>query len=246
MSTALVEVETEVLDAGRESVSELASIANREHALAVAAAESIVLHAIAAGEALTEVHRRLGARKWSEWLKDSFTGSRALACVYMRIARHRDQISRDATSLSQAYNAVKGLPDIAPRALLANDDVIVNEAKALRSQGHSWAHIGRALGIHSSTARRYADPVARRRDNERARETVAARKALERDQAIKQAVRKAGAGLAEAYAMAERMQDVLAQAHREATDPEARAALSAAGEHHRRMRDRIVAALGVS
>jgi hypothetical protein len=58
-------------------------------------------------------------------------------------------------------------------------------------------------------------------------------------------VRKAGAGLAEAYAMAERMQDVIGQAEREAGTREARAALREAGAHYRRMRDEIVRALGV-
>jgi hypothetical protein len=63
---------------------------------------------------------------------------------------------------------------------------------------------------------------------------------------VRRAARKAGGALAEAYAVAERMQDTIAQAHREATDREAREALALAGEHHRKMRDQIVRALGVS
>jgi hypothetical protein len=58
--------------------------------------------------------------------------------------------------------------------------------------------------------------------------------------AVSQAARKAGGAKAELYAMGERFQDVLGQVHREATDPEERAALSLAGEYYRKMRDEIV------
>lgn len=81
---------------------------------------------------------------------------------------------------------------------------------------------------------------------ERARMARQALADQRREQAIKQAVRKAGGAISDLYAMAERMQDVLAYAQREATDREAREALSLAGEHHRKMRDEIVRALGVS
>jgi hypothetical protein len=66
-----------------------------------------------------------------------------------------------------------------------------------------------------------------------------------KEQTISRAVRKAGAATQEAWSMAERFQDVIAQAQRETEDREARAALSRAGEHHRKMRDEIVKALGV-
>lgn len=84
--------------------------------------------------------------------------------------------------------------------------------------------------------------------NRKARQRAAgeALKLVERDQAIKRAVRKHGGARAEAYAMAERMQDVLAQAQRETEDRDARRALSEAGVHYRRMRDEIVRALGVA
>lgn len=68
----------------------------------------------------------------------------------------------------------------------------------------------------------------------------------EREREIKRAVRKAGGGISKLYADAERTQDGLAQAHREATNTEARVALSRAGEHHRQYRDQIVRALGVT
>lgn len=52
--------------------------------------------------------------------------------------------------------------------------------------------------------------------------------------------------MAELYANCERMQDVLAQARREATSMEARRALAGAEQHYREMRDDVVRALGVN
>ncbi len=52
-----------------------------------------------------------------------------------------------------------------------------------------------------------------------------------------------GAAISELCAMAEKMQDLLAQAHDEITGTEERAALSRAGESNRKMRDEFVRAL---
>jgi hypothetical protein len=81
--------------------------------------------------------------------------------------------------------------------------------------------------------------AARRRAERRAL------KEQKRRRATKRAVRKAGAATQEAYAMAERFQDVIAQAQREGDDPERSQALAAAAEHFRKGRDEIVRALGV-
>lgn len=58
--------------------------------------------------------------------------------------------------------------------------------------------------------------------------------------------KKAGGALAEAYSMAERLDDILGQAHREATEPEVRRELTRAHEYQHAMRDAIVRTLGVS
>jgi hypothetical protein len=62
---------------------------------------------------------------------------------------------------------------------------------------------------------------------------------------VKTALRKAGVAIAEAYTSAERMQDLIGQAHREAEDLEIRRHLALAGEHYRAMRDEIVKAAGI-
>lgn len=68
----------------------------------------------------------------------------------------------------------------------------------------------------------------------------------ERQRAAKRAAWKARGAIKDLYAATEKMQDTLGQAHGEATDREAREALSLAGEHYRKMRDEIYRALAVS
>lgn len=64
----------------------------------------------------------------------------------------------------------------------------------------------------------------------------------ERERVAKVVVRKQGGAIAEAYAMAERMQDVIAQAQREATDLAVRGDLELASGYHHSTRDHIVRA----
>lgn len=90
---------------------------------------------------------------------------------------------------------------------------------------------------HSRALQRYADELASDVIASLAHDPEPERRA-------KRTVRKAGGAIAEAWAMSERMQDVLGQAHREAEDMDARRALSEAGTHYRRMRDEVVRALG--
>lgn len=108
--------------------------------------------------------------------------------------------------------------------------------------------IAEAVGFDALSLPPEPSPRQPGRQAEWARRRREAEAALAREherRQIKRALRSAGKALSEAYAAAERMQDVIAQAHREASDREVRRALSVAGEHHRKMRDEIVRALGV-
>ena len=67
-----------------------------------------------------------------------------------------------------------------------------------------------------------------------------------RERSRRRVVRTAGAAEAEAYNMAERFQDVIAQAQHESPDPARRAALARAAETSRKLRDEIVVALGTA
>lgn len=58
-----------------------------------------------------------------------------------------------------------------------------------------------------------------------------------RDEAAKRAIKQAPRAASELYVLTERLQDVLAAAHRAEQDQDARRAYALAGEHYRAMRD---------
>lgn len=255
-STALIERPPGGEILGAESpLAELAATANREHALVVQAGVSMVEHAIAAGEALAAIRERTPEGEWHPWVDEYFHGGRTTAKAYMRIAFHRDRIrTQGITSVAKATLYLRGLNGPHPTGRRRTySDAVRAEAQRLHASGTPVGDIGRLLDVPSTTVRVWLSPEYEARSREyqrRSRERQKARRlrAQEADaaRAIKRAVRKAGAATQEAWAMAERMQDVLAQAQRETEDRQAREALSRAGEHYRKMRDEIVRALGVA
>jgi Protein of unknown function (DUF3102) len=83
------------------SLSELASIANREHHLAKQAAKSMALHSLAAGEALNRAKDRVKHGEWGAWLRENFDGSQRSAQRYMRIAANAPRVAHlDLESMS--------------------------------------------------------------------------------------------------------------------------------------------------
>jgi predicted transcriptional regulator len=108
--------------------------------------------------------------------------------------------------------------------------------------------IAEALGVSHSAVKRWCNPEKNADYERRRRDRIRRAKQAEERRIAKArlAARNASKPLAQTNAMAEKMQDVLGQAHAEATDSEARRALAVAGEHYRKMRDEIVRALGVS
>lgn len=242
------------------SLDELGDIASSH---ARAAFGQFLHHALAAGDALLAAKARVPFGEWTQWVEENFEPPRTdvgrlpsdsaskhwAACEFMRLADYRDEvIASGARSVNAAVAVIRGLPMRRSQHLREMDPVI----RDMKERGFSQREIATRLGIGRSTVQKCLNPGfaerQRERQRERDRRRRAEREALERqerDRAIKAAVRKAGSALAEAYAMAERMQDVLGQAHREVSDAAARASLSRAGEHHRKARDEIVAALGI-
>ena len=257
MSTPAEIVEAqEVLKPGQRSLRELADEANREHGLVVETGASMVEHAFKAGLALHEAERQCPPGQWTDWLRANFAASPATGRLYMRLADHRESIRAagvDGIGEARAYLTRVGVPERRNGVKTRFPQWMQDEAVRMKRSGMSGAGIARELGVSTGTILRWTDPQQYAREqaahSEAAKRKRAAARALreqERQQAIKRAVRKAGAATQEAWAMAERMQDVLAQAHRETEDREARRALSEAGVHYRKMRDEIVRALGVS
>jgi transposase len=226
------------------ALPDLAAEANREYALAEEAAAEFVAHAIRCGEVLVEAREKCERRHWYKWLEENFNATTTTAKLCIRIATYRNELPEDVRSIDHARRALRGLPPVTgdPHA---HAETLREEALRLRQGGGSLEEIAQELGVHKSTVHYWTNPQRRRDQYRRSR---AARRALEQQEQngrLKQAVRQTGGALAEAYAMAERLQDVLGQAHSEATDSEARRALSVAGTHYRKMRDEIVRALGV-
>lgn len=234
----------QVLDVGEQTLPELAASANAYHQVAQDAARSAVESAIAAGHVLLKAKEMLGPTKWGDgkwasWLEANFVGSHETAVRWMRLARNQHLIPEGIS----IQHAEAMLPVLRPANGWTPDSDVVAAVKKLRSEGWTYARIAGELGINQKTAWRYVNAQSVKQRHQRASRALDIQ---EQQLEIKRAVRKAGAATAEAWSMAERMQDVLAQAHREATDKEARVALSLAGEHYRKMRDEIVRALGVA
>jgi hypothetical protein len=95
-------VQLQVLDG--EIVPELDALAEQiraEHEACEESAESAVMHAIRAGELLTEAKAQVRHGKWLPWLVANFEFTRQTASGYMRLAKHRAEME-GAPSISEA------------------------------------------------------------------------------------------------------------------------------------------------
>jgi hypothetical protein len=83
---------------GDNYLSDLAARINAEHEAAVVAIKRGIEHSIAAGELLLEAKAKVGHGNWLPWLKANCpTVSERTAQLYMRLARHREELSKSAT-----------------------------------------------------------------------------------------------------------------------------------------------------
>lgn len=251
----MTETEVRVLAAGELTLPELAATANREHADAERAAHSTVEHAIAAGEALIAARKQCPYGTWERWCRENLDVARAQADLYIKLARFKDFLRvSEVSSIAQARKVLVGAHGESERTGLWQAPIeVVEEARRYAAEGMALATIAEMAGVSRQTVWTwvYPDRAAEQRRIRLERQTEELKRhqelvSAQRDEAIRQAVRKAGEATKEAWAMAERMQDVLAQAQRETEDREARRALSEASVHYRKMRDEIVKALGVT
>ncbi len=254
MSTALhpVKLDRHLSADPVPSLDDLAATANREHAACEGAAQTALGHAIACGEALLIARKQFGSpTNWRKWAEATLTVTYRATGSYMRLATYRDELDEDM-QVNEALRLLAGKPDIAPRGRPAVIPAERREAalRLVADEGLNASEAAREVGVSRATILRWVDPESHkaqsRRDQRRARAARLALREAEREKTIRAAVRKAGAGLAEAYSMAARLNDVLAQAEREAVSDEAREALQDARAHYHRMSDAITRALGVS
>ncbi len=243
MSTELAtRSDVEVLDQC-QTLEALEETVQREHEACLIAAKTTFDHAVRAGEALLQIRDLLlPTGQWTKWVEERFPMHKSQAYTYMRVATYRHLIP-EGTGIGAANKLVEGLSAIdggPGRARVA--DITKEEAQRLRVAGASYKQIAKQLGASVSTVHYWFNDGTRSQKDKRARQAL---KKQEQARALKRVVNKTGGALAEAYSLAERMDDVLGQAHREATEPEARRDLARAHEFQRAMRDSIVRSLGV-
>ena len=75
----------------------LATKINNAHKQARQAAKASLERAIEAGEYLIEAKECVGHGDWLAWLADNVTFSDRSAQAYMRLTRHKDEITKSAT-----------------------------------------------------------------------------------------------------------------------------------------------------
>lgn len=226
------------------TIGELTATVLREHELCREAAKKTVDHAIRAGEALLQIRDLLlGSEDWMQWLADYPVMHRTTAYQYMRLASYQRLIP-EGSSINAADTMIKALPalDGGPGRPRVEDGRKV-EARRLRDEEkRSYKEIAKEVGASVSTVYGWFNNGTKGVREKRARRAL---REQEQQAEVRRLVKKKGGALAEAYAMAERLDGVLGQAHKEAEDADARRELTAAHELQRGMRDRIVRALGV-
>lgn len=209
-------------------------------------------NAIRAGEELIEAQEQLdadpGSGLWGRWLDENFPGTRNQAYDYMRRAREFQDAEITVGVRKWCENAKRSHEAYRARNLEEHNRGILRESALNLRQGVglTYEEIAEELGVSRGQAYRLVEGARRNEEEREARKRSAAAVRAAETRKVRKAVKKAGVATAELYAMAERMQDVLAQAHDETSDPEARRALDLAGQHYRKMRDEIVRALAVS
>jgi hypothetical protein len=255
-------VSLELLEPGQRTARELeqARIAQvvEAHEAVLRAGSDFIAAAAKAGTVLLELkerHQLAGA--WRRWIEENLPFTYSTAHRYMQCAKYEPIIREQGwTKLSEVRDGIGALvePDnTAKGSGNRKPEWMKKMARAMHADGTAIAHIAREVGASPSAVKCWVDPeherVARQKVDAINKRRIRAERALreqERAAAIKQAVKKHGGAIAEAYARAERDQDIIAQAQREATDPEAKRHLSEAGAAQRRYRDLIVRALGVA
>jgi hypothetical protein len=93
----------------------LAAQINQAHDLACRSAQSAISHAIAVGEGLLEAKALLGHGEWLPWLAENFDFSERTAQKYIRLAKHRDEVTANAKepsylAIDEALKAIRKIP----------------------------------------------------------------------------------------------------------------------------------------
>jgi hypothetical protein len=230
----------EVLDTA--SLTDLAVVINREHGLALEAGNTMIGHAIRAGEALLAAKQLIRRGEWEDWLAENFVGRSIISAQqYMRIARHKHVVlEAQATNMKGALRVLHGGRDS------RIDPVQEAEVLRLRAKGLTYQAIAEQLDIPPSRVAKWCNPKAEQRRLRRAHaRTIAGRRALNR-QKRDALVKRAGGQVAEAYALIRRALKALERAAEVEPDRDAKRAIQNATNRLYGAEDEIVAAIGTT
>ena len=157
MSTALAICDPESVEVW--DLDKLATVANEEYAGLRHDMASGVAHAMAIGEVLEEITRRLPYGKVNEWVIEHFDGGLGAAYRCLRVWRNRELIrAEEIANVSEAMRFLRGKPadtSLNRRMMEAHS----SEAKELRAKGLTYAAIGQILDISHTTARLWVNDL---------------------------------------------------------------------------------------
>lgn len=186
------------VDLASMTLEQLGERARDGHAAVEAHLGAALARAIATGEVLWEVKKRLGPREWTPWVTsnlEAFGFGMGPICQYMRIAHWKEELPPDPDlTITDAYSSLKGLPRV-PNDRDDYTAFVREEARALRSQGKTYREICEAVGhgygvVYQWCNPKYMDHV-RRRTTEGKRRRAAERKALAEKEAREELARLA-------------------------------------------------------
>lgn len=241
------------------SLDELAVIANREGALVESAIDDAraamsrgLVHAIAAGGALTEAKRQVPDGHWMDWVATNIDYSLGVVGTFMRFHRYEEHLLASPTPLTvrSAAAYIVGLPRMQN---FGNTKVkltpeVKTQIKAMHGSGATYHEIGECLGIAWSSVKKELDPEYRKlcmEANRRYRQKKrAAQRALAR-QERDAAVAATGGEPAAAYASLRKAIAAIDKAVDGSTDAEEREELRAAMSAMHKAEDAIVRALRI-
>lgn len=240
----------EQIAAAERKLAELATVVNDCYQATFEPTRTELAHAIECGLALTQARTlcfELGRGKWSRWLKERVEFSVAHAGKLIRVAGFRELLAQhpDVLSLHQAERRLKEL-NVQPwtgKEQLPRERYLEMQRYARR---HGVAPACRKYGVSEVTMTRYRDGKFPMTAAERADRAAHLRRQRSQDQLNKQippALRRKGDAASRLYAMVERMQDVLADAHRDEPDPQAREHYAKATALYHELRDLVVRAV---
>lgn len=232
------------------SLGELAATVRSEHVLVLESAQSALLHARFAGEALVAAKDLVPRGEWVEWLLASFDFKLSTAYNYMRVANRWDEITAHGyAGLSDAIRGIRqwrGAGQVGRPGQHKYGESVYAEIRDLHAAGWSYTRVSKELGVSWHVVERAVDPDrARERERERNARARERRRAV-KDLRRRELAKRAGGDIGAAFAGTLKLAETLAAAASVESDPSSKAALNSALLRLYGVEDLIVKALGTT